>query len=367
MEAPDIPTKHKALVYDNPGSISAKIEYVDTPRPGVGEVLVKLTHSGLCHSDMAIMTNRWTARIEPTPKGQIGGHEGVGEVVAFGPGADQISGLKLGSRVGIKWMAYACCNCIICLAGLDSYCEAGKVSGFLYPGTFQQYALAPAHYVTPIPDGVPSDMAAPLLCAGLTVYSALRKAGAEPGDPVLILGSGGGLGHLALQIGSNGMGYRMLGVDMGDKETISRECGAEDFFDLSKYGKGAEGKLIEDVKAATGGRGVAAVIVCTGHNAAYAQALSLLRIGGTVVCVGIPEGGEVAMPNATPSQFIYLNAKVVGSSVGNRLEAIQLMELAARGKVKTHFQTKKMEDAAEVFELMDKNSLRGRVVFDLHA
>lgn len=126
------------------------------------------------------------------------------------------------------------------------------------------------------------------------------------------------------------MGYRMLGVDMGDKETISRECGAEDFFDLSKYGKGAEGKLIEDVKAATGGRGVAAVIVCTGHNAAYAQALSLLRIGGTVVCVGIPEGGEVAMPNATPSQFIYLNAKVVGSSVGNRLEAIQLMELAAR-------------------------------------
>lgn len=127
------------------------------------------------------------------------------------------------------------------------------------------------------------------------------------------------------------MGYRMMGVDMGDKETISRECGAEDFFDLSKYsGDGSEKELADDVKAATGGRGAAAVIVCTGHNAAYAQALSLLRIGGTVVCVGIPEGGEVAMPNATPSQFIYLNAKVVGSSVGNRLEAIQLMELAAR-------------------------------------
>lgn len=215
MEAPDIPTKHKALIYDNPGSISAKVEYVDTPRPGVGEVLVKLTHSGLCHSDMAIMTNRWTARIEPTPKGQIGGHEGVGEIVAFGPGAVVDQSLKLGSRVGIKWMAYACCNCIICLSGLDSYCESGKVSGqvllrilfcflqalvidadssnrFFYPGTFQQYAIAPAHYVTPIPDGVPSDMAAPLLCAGLTVYSALRKAGAEPGDPVLIMGSGGG-------------------------------------------------------------------------------------------------------------------------------------------------------------------------------
>lgn len=134
MEAPEIPAKHKALVYDSPGNVSSKVEYVETPRPGTGEVLVKLTHSGVCHSDMAIMTNRWTARIPPTPKGQIGGHEGVGEIVAFGPGADQISGMKIGSRVGIKWMAYACCNCIVCLAGLDSYCESGKVSGQVSSG-----------------------------------------------------------------------------------------------------------------------------------------------------------------------------------------------------------------------------------------
>ncbi len=138
MEAPEIPAeipaKHKALVYDSPGNVSAKVEYVETPRPGTGEVLVMLTHSGLCHSDMAIMTNRWTARISPTPKGQIGGHEGVGKIVAFGPGADQISGMKIGSRVGIKWMAYACCNCIVCMAGLDSYCESGKVSGQVSSG-----------------------------------------------------------------------------------------------------------------------------------------------------------------------------------------------------------------------------------------
>ncbi len=134
MEAPEIPAKHKALVYDSPGNVSAKVEYVETPRPGTGEVLVMLTHSGLCHSDMAIMTNRWTARISPTPKGQIGGHEGVGKIVVFGPGADKVSGLKIGSRVGIKWMAYACCNCIVCMAGLDSYCESGKVSGQVSSG-----------------------------------------------------------------------------------------------------------------------------------------------------------------------------------------------------------------------------------------
>jgi propanol-preferring alcohol dehydrogenase len=130
MESSEIPTKHKALVYDDPGTISTKIEYVDTPRPGVGELLVKLTHSGVCHSDMAIMTNRWL-QLEKTPKGQIGGHEGVGEIVAFGPGAVEISGLKLGSRVGIKWMASACGNCVTCLVGYECFCPSGKVSGYV--------------------------------------------------------------------------------------------------------------------------------------------------------------------------------------------------------------------------------------------
>ncbi len=128
MATVEIPTKHKALVYDDPGTISAKIEDVDTPRPGVGELLVKLTHSGVCHSDMAIMTNRWL-RLKKTPKGQIGGHEGVGEIVAFGPGAAEISGLKLGNRVGIKWMANACGNCVTCLAGYECSCASGKISG----------------------------------------------------------------------------------------------------------------------------------------------------------------------------------------------------------------------------------------------
>lgn len=123
-----IPSKHKALIYDDPGHVSTKVEYVDTPKPGVGELLVRLTHSGMCASDMSVMTNRWH-HLAPTPKGQIGGHEGVGEIVAFGPGAAEISGLKLGNRVGIKWMAYTCGNCVLCLAGLDSWCKTGKVSG----------------------------------------------------------------------------------------------------------------------------------------------------------------------------------------------------------------------------------------------
>lgn len=167
----EIPTHHKALVYDQPGKISTKIETVETPKPGFGEVLVRLTHSGVCHSDMGVMTNSWAWLPAPTPAGQVGGHEGVGEVVAFGPGAEEesSSGLKKGQRVGIKWLAYACTNCPACLAGVDASCSTGKISGYFTPGTFQRYAVAPAHYVTPIPDGLGSDVAAPMLCGGVTV------------------------------------------------------------------------------------------------------------------------------------------------------------------------------------------------------
>ena len=132
-------------------------------------------------------------------------------------------------------------------------------------------------------------MAAPLLCGGVTVYSALKKARARPGDWVVIPGSGGGLGHLALQIGSRGMGFRMIGIDMGEKEKLSKDCGAEVFIDLTKFSRDKEGsaKLAEEVKKATGGLGAAAVVVCTASNAAYGQGLDFLKFNGTMVAVGV--------------------------------------------------------------------------------
>jgi alcohol dehydrogenase, propanol-preferring len=147
-------------------------------------------------------------------------------------------------------MAGVCGNCIPCLAGTDACCTQGKISGYYTPGTFQQYALAPANYVTPIPDGLASDMAAPMLCGGVTVYSALNKSRAKAGEWVVIPGSGGGLGHLALQIGARGMGFRMIGIDMDDKEKLSMDCGAEKFFGLNNYSRDKEGsaKLAADVK-----------------------------------------------------------------------------------------------------------------------
>lgn len=283
------------------------------------------------HFSHEIISNSWSWLPAPTQKGQVGGHEGVGKVAALGPGSES-SGLKIGDRVGIKWMAATCGNCVPCLAGADACCTSGKISGYYTPGTFQQYALGPANYVTPIPEGLPSDAAAPMLCGGVTVYSALSKTGARPGDWVVIPGAGGGLGHLALQIGARAFGFRMIGIDMGEKEKLARDCGAEVFLDLSKYSRDDQGskKLVADVKTAAGGVGAQAVVVCTASNVAYAQGLTFLRYRGTLVCVGVPEGEAQPIQTANPAALLAQELRIVGSAVGNRKDAIETLELAAR-------------------------------------
>ena len=200
------------------------------------------------------------------------------------------------------------------------------------------------------------------------MYSALKKSGAQPGDWVVIPGAGGGLGHLALQIGARGMGFRMIGIDAGEKEQLAKDCGAEVFLDITKYGRDKEGaaKLASDVKAATGNAmGAAAVVVCTASNAAYGQALGFLKFNGSLVCVGVPEGDPVPIAMADPATILVQQLKIVGSAVGNRKEAIETLEMASRGVVKTHFTTEKMDKLTDVFERMDKGKLQGRVVLDL--
>lgn len=159
--------------------------------------------------------------------------------------------------------------------------------------------------MTPIPDGLPSELAAPLLCGGVTVYSALKKCRAQPGDWVVIAGAGGGLGHLALQLGGRGMGYRMIGLDMGNKERLIKSCGAEVFIDISKTLPDSDGQaLSKEVVAATGGKGASAVVVCSSSHAAYAQALDYLRFNGTLVCVGVPGADATPIANAYPHLMV---------------------------------------------------------------
>lgn len=217
----------------------------------------------------------------------------------------------------------------------------------------------PADYVTPIPDNLSSDMAAPMLCAGVTVYSALRKSGAKSGDWVAIMGAGGGLGHLACQIAARGMGFRVIGIDAGAKKDFALECGAEVFVDFEKQ------KAEDEVKKVTGGLGAQAVLVLTAANGAYADAMGLLKFAGTLVCVGIPEGELKPIATAYPTMMVVKELNIKGVAVGNRKDAIETLDFAARGLVKTHFRTEKMDKLTSVFEEMDKGQLKGRVVLDL--
>ena len=232
------------------------------------------------------------------------------------------------------------------------------VSRYFTPGTFAEFVLAPANYVSPIPTGLDSAEAAPMLCAGLTSYSALRKSGAKSGEWVVVSGAGGGLGHLAIQIGARGMALRMIGIDHGSKEALVKECGAEAFVDMTKYN---DESIAEEIHRITDGQGASAVIVCAGSNRAYGQALPMLGFGGTMVCVGIPEGDLQPISNAFPGKLLTNQVHIVGSSIGSQREAIEVIGFAARGVVKTHYRLEKLEKLGEVFEEMAAGKMEGRV------
>jgi len=205
-----------------------------------------------------------------------------------------------------------------------------------------------------------------MLCAGVTVYSALKRSNARPGQWVVISGAGGGLGHLAVQLASRGMGLRVIGVDHGSKAELVKESGAEHFVDVTQFPADDKGEAIaQHVKSLADGFGAHAVIVCTSANAAYAQSMGFLRFNGTMVCVGIPEGDPQPIATAFPGKMIIGHQTITGSAVGNRTDAIETLNFAARGVIKAHYRTEKMEALTSIFEEMEQGKVQGRVVLDL--
>jgi len=163
------------------------------------------------------------------------------------------------------------------------------------------------------------------------------------------------------------MGLRVIGIDHGSKEGLVKESGAEHFIDITQFPKDDNAALTKHVQSLTDGLGAHAAIVCTAANAAYAQALPLLRFNGTLVCVGIPENEPLPIATAFPFAMINKHATITGSAVGNRTEAIETMEFAARGVIKAHYRVERMESLTEVFKEMHEGRLQGRVVLDLSA
>ena len=179
---------------------------------------------------------------------------------------------------------------------------------------------------------------------------------------MVISGASGGLGHLAVQIASRGMGLRVIGVDVGDKEEFVKEQGAEAYFDLTSM---SEGDLVKAVVGKSDGLGVHGVVVCSAAMAAYEMGIQFLRRGGTLVCVGMPDGEPKGFVGAFPTLMVGKMISVVGSAVGNRQEAMEILQMAGRGVVKVSFRVEPMEKLQSVLEEIDTGKVRGRVVLEL--
>ncbi|KAF1783922.1 Polyketide synthase, enoylreductase domain [Phytophthora cactorum] len=258
--------------------------------------------------------------------------------------------LKIGDPVGVKWLANSCLGCEDC-EGHESTCVDADLHGFTVDGSFQQWCVSFSEHVTPIPTDLPMHAAAPILCAGVTVYKALKEIEGSCGDFVVIPGAGGGLGHLACQY-ARAMGYRVIAIDSGDdKRKLVASYGIKDFIDFK------EGNVKEKVFEATEGRGAHATVVVASGGEAYKDALSFLRPHGAVVWWDTYITAEVF-------GSVLNSHRIIGSYVGNRQDSIEALKLAAAGDVSTTYTIEKLDNLPSVFERMAAGKLAGRIVLD---
>nr|BAV14014.1 mannitol-1-phosphate dehydrogenase [Pholiota microspora] len=317
-----------------------------------GQCLVKLEYSGVCHSDLHIRNGDWATKATIP---LVGGHEGIGRIVAVGEYSD--SKVKVGDRVGLKWIAKVCGKCEMCWKGYESSCLTSFSSshGFKLDGTFQEYAVSYCNYVTPIPEGLDGASATPLLCAGLTVYKALKQTNLGVGQWVAISGAGGGLGHLAVQY-AVAMGLRVLAIDTGEeKKKLCLSLGAEKWVDFKE-----STNLIADVQAAADGMGPEAAVIAAGDARPFNQAVMYLRLKGTLVCVGMPAGN--ALLSFPITLLIAKSLTIVGSSIGNQQDIAEALRIAVLGKVKCQYEVRKLEDINDVLKDLEAGKIAGRIV-----
>ena len=323
-----------------------QIQDLPVPEPDAGEVLVSMETSGLCHTDIHAAHGDWP--VKPVPP-FIPGHEGVGRIVKLGPG---VTSRRLGERVAIAWLGYACGQCRYCIAGWETLCEKQQNSGYSVNGTFAEYATAPASFATPVPDSVSSRDAAPLTCAGVTTYKAIKVARVAPAETVAIFGIGG-LGHLALQYARIAGGFA-IGVDIEDhKLAMASDLGADHVINASTS---------DPVKAIQELGGADVAVALAASPASFDQAYRSLRRGGRLVCVALP-AGDAAL--SVPIFDTVLSGKsVIGSIVGTRNDLADVFALHAAGRTKIIAVDRKLDEVNAAFDAVLSGRIPARVIFE---
>jgi alcohol dehydrogenase, propanol-preferring len=255
-----------AAVLSGPYGEPYTIQDVPISAPGFGEALVELDYSGICHGDVYARDGGGPAsKTEVRPL--IGGHEGVGRIVALGPDRNEKEPFYIGDVVGIAWRSAVCGTCQACLAGQENHCQNQKITGQHRNGTFQRYLNFPVSQLVRMPQGLTtSPSICPILCAGVTAYTALRKMSPQPNKWCVVVGAAGGLGHLAIQY-AKVMGLQVVAIDdggvKGAKANFCRRLGADQFVDYQA------GNVVEVVLAQTGGHGADYILILSPKQQVY--------------------------------------------------------------------------------------------------
>ena len=319
---------------------------VPVPEVGPGQILVKIEACGVCHTDLHAADGDWPVKPKPP---FIPGHEGVGTVSAVGVG---VTAVKEGDRVGVPWLHTACGHCRHCLAAWETLCDSQQNTGYSVNGGFAEYALADPNYVGHLPDGLDFEPAAPILCAGVTVYKGLKETDAKPGETVVISGIGG-LGHVAVQY-AKAMGLEVIAVDISDEKlSLARKMGADAVVNAK-----TTDAVAEVTKLCGGAQGI---LVTAVSPKAFSQALGMLGKRGTMSLVGLPPGSfELDIFNT-----VLMRKTIRGSIVGTRLDLAECLQFAGDGKVKVHYSVEPLESINDIFDRMRANKIDGRVVMKI--
>ncbi|WP_396288280.1 alcohol dehydrogenase AdhP [Curtobacterium sp. KT1] len=322
------------------------VEERPIPDPGPGQVLVRIEASGLCHTDIHAARGDWPVR--PTPP-FVPGHEGVGVVEELGAGVTE---LRIGDRVALPWLGHACGACRYCIDGRETLCEHQQNTGYSVDGAFAQFAVADARYAVPVPAGVDPWDAAPLTCAGVTTYKALKVAHVVPAETVAVFGVGG-LGHLAVQY-ARVFGGQVIGVDVEpEKLQLARDLGADHTVDASSGDAAAQ---VQEL----GGADVAVVLAASAS--VFEQAFASLKRGGRLVCVALPADGTMSIPIF---DTVLKGISIIGSIVGTRQDLAEVFALHAAGRTRVVSVRRPLGDVNESMADVLAGRVPARIVFEL--
>jgi alcohol dehydrogenase, propanol-preferring len=337
------PTTHRAAVVHE-FKAPLRVQEVPSRALAPGQIRVRVEATGLCHTDIHAAHGDWP--VKPTPP-FVPGHEGVGIVTELGPGVTEVA---VGDRVAMPWLGYACGVCDYCVSGWETLCHEQENMGYSIDGGFGEEAIAFGRYVVAVPEGMDPFDAAPLTCAGVTTYKAVKVAGTRPTDLVAVFGVGG-LGHLAIQYAAIA-GGRVVAVDLHDEKLeLARSLGAEHTVNASREDP------VEAIQRLGGADQAIALAVAP---KAFEQAYQSLARGGTLVFVALPADNEVRIPIF---ETVLNGITIAGSIVGTRADLREVFALHAAGLTHVRREVRPLAEVNEAIEDVLAERVTARVVF----